>query len=224
MNLSHPARARGARWLIRICPIAALIQAGPAAALTISEVLYDASGSDNGQVFVELYGAPGTDLAGFTLEGVNGADGAVSPVLSLSGLIPADGFFVVADDDAGSTLVPNADLLLNFDLQNGPDSVALRDSGSVLLDALGYGDFPAGTVFAGEGTPAPDPPAGSSLARVFANVDTDDNAADFSVLSVPTPGSGAVIPEPGSGLLLAGALCGLSLVRRRSPERAGRTT
>ena len=116
MNLSRLARARRARWLTRICPIAALVQAGPAAALTISEVLYDASGADNGQVFVELYGPPGTDLAGFTLEGVNGADGAVGPVLTLSGQIPADGFFVVADEDAATTQVANADLLLNFDI------------------------------------------------------------------------------------------------------------
>ena len=101
--------------------------------------------------------------------------------------------------------------------------MVLRDPGAALLDALGYGDFPAGTVFAGEGNPAPDPPAGSSLARTFANLDTDDNAADFSVLAAPTPGTGAIIPEPSSALLLAAALCGLSLIQRRGhaqPRRA----
>src|SRR5262245_62575829 len=112
----------------------------PARALpVISELLYDAVGSDDGRGFVELYGAPGTDLSGLRIEGVNGAGGAIGPVLMLSGTIPADGFFVVADDQAGGpTLVANADLVLSFDFQNGPDSVVLR-SDAVVFDALAYG-------------------------------------------------------------------------------------
>ena len=41
----------------------------PSAALALpllSEVYYDAMGSDNGLVFVELYGAPGEDLSATT--------------------------------------------------------------------------------------------------------------------------------------------------------------
>ena len=64
----------------------------------ISEVLYDASGSDNGAVFVEIYGMAGTRLDGFRLEGVNGSNGSVGPVVWLAGSIPSNGFFVVADD------------------------------------------------------------------------------------------------------------------------------
>ena len=70
-----------------------------ARAVQISEVLYDATGSDNGKVFVELWGAAGTSLDGYKLEGVNGGDGAVGPTLTLSGVIPGDGFFVVGDTD-----------------------------------------------------------------------------------------------------------------------------
>ena len=44
----------------------------------ISEVLYDAVGSDNGLSFVEIYGTPGTLLDGYVLEGINGANGAVT--------------------------------------------------------------------------------------------------------------------------------------------------
>ena len=188
----------------------------PAGAVQISELLYDAVGTDNGTVFVELWGTPGTSLEGFQIAGVNGADGAIGPILTLSGQIGEDGFFVVADSDVGTTQVANADLLLNFDFQNGPDSIVLRDALGDFLDALGYGLFGAAEIFAGEGSPAPDGAAGQSLARVFANRDTNDNAADFALLDLPTPGAGPIaLPESttaASLALFAGALC---LARRR---------
>jgi len=184
-------------------------------AVQISEVLYDAVGTDNGTVFVELWGAPGTSLDGWHIEGVNGADGAVGPSLALTGQIGAGGFFVVADSDAGTTQVANADLLANFDFQNGPDSVVLRDALGNVLDALGYGVFGVAEIFAGEGSPAPDGLAGQSLARVFANRDTNDNAADFALLDTPTPGSGPLlVPEPGAAAPLALFSCALGLARR----------
>lgn len=218
MEWNRPARPQRRRWLACLT----LLALAPQSALAlprISEVLYDAAGADNGLVFVELYGVPGSDLNGLALEGVNGADGSVGPVLLLAGQIPADGLFVVADDAGdGSTSVPDADLVLNFDFQNGPDSIVLR-SGSSVLDALGYGVFDGATVFAGEGQPAPDPPAGWSLARRFADVDSDDNAADFVALETPTPGTAPLmVPEPGAGALVAGGLCGLAWIGRR-PRR-----
>jgi hypothetical protein len=116
--------------------------------------------------------------------------------------------------------VAGADQLLNFDFQNGPDSVLLRD-GDTVLDALGYGVFDGGEVFAGEGSSAPDPPAGSSLARRFADIDSGDNATDFVVLEVPTPGSAPLsgIPEPSSALLLSLGLLGLARAGRKAPTR-----
>ena len=95
----------------------------------------------------------------------------------------------------------------------------LRDGG-VVLDALGYGVFDASLVFAGEGSPAPDPAPGASLARLLADVDTGDNAVDFEVLDVPTPGSAefVVVPEPSTGVL---GLAGLAMLawRRREVRR-----
>lgn len=205
----------------RAALLAALLVTGAApmavALPLLSEVFYDAVGSDNGLSFLELWGAPGTSLEGIVLEGVNGADGVVGPRLTLSGVLPADGFFVVADDDgSGGSAVAGADLVLNFDLQNGPDSLVLR-RGDVVLDALGYGEFGPDDVFAGEGRAAPDGPAGTSLARRFANVDRDDNAADFVVLETPTPGTGALagIPEPSTAALLGAGLGGLARRGRR---------
>ena len=55
------------------------------AAPLLSEVLYDAVGADAGGVFVEVSGAPGTDLSGFVLEGINGANGSITESVALAG-------------------------------------------------------------------------------------------------------------------------------------------
>jgi hypothetical protein len=193
------------------------VPASAGATPLLSEVFYDAPGSDDGQVFVELWGHPGTPLDGLVLEGVNGADGATGPSVTLAGLIPEDGLFVVADESGGVTFVAGVDQVASFDFQNGPDSVVLRD-GATVLDALGYGSFDPGDVFAGEGTPAPDTPSGASLARRFADVDTDDNGADFVVLDPPTPGAAPrlhLVPEPRLSVVWAAAWVAAGWALRR---------
>jgi hypothetical protein len=188
------------------------VQAG----IILSEVLYDSSGSDNGNVFVELFGTPGTVLDNLLLEGINGTDGTVYRSITLAGMIPTDGVFVVGDDSGdGTTLVANTDLVAEVDLQNGPDSVVLRDPTGV-LDALGYGDFTT-AVFAGEGSPAADATPGNSLARLNPLLDTDNNLADFVSLSTPTPGTVpvGVVPLPPALLLFLSGVAGLISVSRK---------
>ena len=128
---------------------------------------------------------------------------------------------MVADDVGdGSTLVVDADWIANFDFQNGPDSIVLRTA-TTTLDAVGYGIFDPGEFFAGEGTPAADAPAGSSLARYFADVDTGDNATDFEISMIPTPGQAPLssIPEPHTAALLGVGLLGLAWSGRKSRAR-----
>ena len=208
-------------WTLRAATAAAtaLFAASAAAANPlISELFYDAVGSDDGHSFVELAGEPGTPLDGLFVEGINGAGGGVTVSIALTGVIAEDGLFLLADVDAdGQTSVAEADQLANFDFQNGPDSSVLRSDDAV-LDAVGYGSFGDGDVFAGEGEPAPDAPAGSSLARLFADRDSDDNATDFIVQGEPTPGQAVFLPEPGAELGMLAALATVGCLARRRPR------
>jgi hypothetical protein len=205
------------RYFVSCAIFTAALAGQPAqAAPVISELFYDAGGGDAGLVFVELFGFPGESLDGLVLEGINGVNGDVYSSFALSGVMPGDGVLVIGDDSGGSTSVANADLIGDIDYQNGPDSVVLRGLSGV-LDAVGYGVFGATDIFAGEGFAAPDPSAGSSIARLNALLDTGDNSIDFSVLDTPTPGSVpfvSAVPLPASAWLLGSGLMTLVSLRR----------
>jgi len=168
--------------------------------VVLNEVYYDAVGSDtDGLIFVELYGTPGLLIGGFRVLFVDGGDGSVDDTIVLpeGERVPEDGFYVIADARTGLpdvSQVPGADLIDNFDPQNGPDAVQLTDAEGVLLDAVGYGEGVAATAENGlaafEGACALDVVNGHSLERREPGLDTDHNAEDFVEREVPTPGAG----------------------------------
>lgn len=165
--------------------------------IVINELLYDLVGADtDGQVFVELYGDARADVTGYQLVFINGENGVVtdSIVFSEEAKVAEDGIFLIADAKTGNeneSFVDDADLIKNFDPQNGPDCVQLLDENGVLLDALGYGSPIVEAAENGnachEGESALDVPSGQSLSRIN-GTDTENNAMDFMALTSPSPG------------------------------------
>lgn len=148
----------------------------------IEEALPNPAGTDTGFEFVEISGTPDASAAGLVLRAINGGDGETLWEVALSGTFDGNGLLVV-----GGAEVEAATVLLESSLQNGPDSLQLLDcDGETLLDALGYGNFGEGDVFAGEGTAAP-ARDGLSLSRCPGAADTGDNARDFGG-AAPSPG------------------------------------
>jgi hypothetical protein len=95
----------------------------------INEFHYDNAGADTGE-FIELAGAAGTDLNGWSLHLYNGAGGKVYKQWSLSSVLADDtatGFgFLLLDLPAGG-------------LQNGsPDGIALVDALGLVQEFLSY--------------------------------------------------------------------------------------
>lgn len=169
----------------------------PPASLVIHEVLYDAAGSDtDGNEFIELYGTPGADLDHYQILLINGSDGEVLDTINLKAhsKIRENGLFLIADartNASNASNIAGADLIDNFDPQNGPDAIQVLDPQGRLVDALCYGNGSLPLARNGletcEGAAAPDVAGGHSLSRQQGG-DSNDNAADFIDLSQPTPG------------------------------------
>jgi len=165
----------------------------------LSEVFYDASGSDSGLEWVELYN-PGTttvDLSGYSL-GNGGLDYTTSQV-QLSGTLAPGATFVVGGPTSSSTnAYPLFDQAIDFnpDFQNSGnagDGVALFDlpaaqvtASTVPVDAVVYGpNNNNGLIDETGAISAPevgDASSGSSIERV-------DLAGSWQIQSAPTPGT-----------------------------------
>ncbi|MBL8899901.1 MAG: CHRD domain-containing protein [Planctomycetes bacterium] len=164
--------------------------------IVINEFQYDDSGTDDRE-FVELYNRTPfpIDITGWRIEC---ADGSTvpdnNPDFVLSGLIPANGYFV-----AGSALVPNVTQVVGTTnlLENDQETISLRDNLDVIHDSLVYernknenpGTFPTGRA-EGEGIWGNHQSIDlheTSWARVSDGYDSDNNR-DFALLTM-TPGA-----------------------------------
>lgn len=143
----------------------------------ISEVYADAY-SENNSEFVELFNPTDfdIDISGWDLWDGNGVEAEIP-----AGVIPAHGYFLVADggwstgrDDPGW---PSADVEDEMALTNTNHGIALRDAADIVIDALGWGTPDPGEPF--EGTPIADPTGSGYSFERLPYQDTDDNSVDF---------------------------------------------
>lgn len=99
----------------------------PDVATVINEIHYDNAGTDTGE-FIEVAGAAGADLTGWSLVLYNGGNGASYNTIALDGTLSGtsgQGFLTV-------NLPANG-------LQNGsPDGIALVDAGGTVVEFLSY--------------------------------------------------------------------------------------
>jgi hypothetical protein len=162
--------------------------------IVISEV-QTATTLSAGQEFIELYNPSPTSatLADWTLE-YKSATATDTPAnwskrATLTGAIPANGFYLVAP----KSYLPNADTDWSATLAGTAGTIRVKDNAGNVVDKLGYGVTAVGA----EGTPATAPASGQSLERLPGRldeqagngVDTNDNSVDFVIRTQPGPQS-----------------------------------
>ena len=181
--------------------------------LLISEVFYDAVGTEPDEEWIEIYnaGASAIDLSNYKVgdeEEQGGTEGmlqfpagvSINPgqviviannataFLSIWGFNPD--YEMGDSDEAVPDMIPyTAWAGSAVQLANGGDHVLILDGGDEIMDAMSYGDK---TMFFDP--PCPDVSAGHSLERSPANADTD-TAEDWIDQEFPNPGS-VTVPTP----------------------------
>ncbi|GGL63629.1 hypothetical protein GCM10011589_19760 [Modestobacter marinus] len=130
MPFAHSMTARRAAAVTAVAVGGALLGASPALAIEppagspfISEFHHDNEGTDANER-VEVTAAPGTDLTGWTVVGVDGDGGAPYDAKALSGVV----------DESGTVVVDFTGLQ-----DGGPDGIALVDPAGTVVQFLSYG-------------------------------------------------------------------------------------
>lgn len=158
--------------------------------VTATKVLISEAQLDSTQraLFIELAGTPGQDLSDYALISVDDT-GAEQARVMLRGQLGADGLFVLAHPEAPAAIKPEADQLDSAleRFAQAPGAVQI-EAKSQRLDAGAFGQFAPGAMTYGEGAPAQAATDEQSIARDKNLSDTDDNATDFRVQRVPSPG------------------------------------
>jgi hypothetical protein len=162
--------------------------------LLISEVLYDPLGTEPNEEWIEVYNNTSSpiELTDWTI-----SDNISTDVISPTVTIPVGGCMVIAASQDFYTNYPDftgdivfvADGRIGNGLGNSGDRLILKDGEGIVIDQMSYGTDT--TAF----DPAcPDVPAGHSLERSPANVDTDtfedwidQESPDPGAVNVPTP-------------------------------------
>jgi len=161
--------------------------------VVISEVYPDAVNESDSE-WIELYNPTEADIiiGGWTIDTATYISDAT---LSAGAMIPAHGFYLVADagfsTGKDNLSWPDADLEDEMSLRNGDGWCRLNNSGSI-VDTVGWG-----TATTNETQNAAKPAQGKSIERKSLNggygpcKDTNNNSIDISVQNTPTPKNSA---------------------------------
>jgi Lamin Tail Domain len=186
------ASASGMRADLAVPPGADL-SSGGACGVVINELLLSVQ-SDPSNEYVELFNTCETDLSLMRWKLVSrsaannqsSANGDTLLVNDLNKTILARGFLMFGHSQP---MVASDGVMANG-LSETAGGVALVDPNGSIVDSVAYGPVVATHNFI-EGMPALVPPVapapGNSLVRLPDGRDSDDNAADFSVSTKPTP-------------------------------------
>jgi len=164
---------------------------GSSAQIRVNELMTGSAGAASNE-FVELFnaGSSAADVGGFKVAYRSSAGTSDITLVTLPAgtSIPAGGFYLLGG--SGYLGTHAADQSFSTSLASTGGGIAVRDATGGILDSVGYGDTTNAFVEAHATTAPPATAApGSSSGRLPDGHDTNDNAADFSVSSTPSPGA-----------------------------------
>jgi hypothetical protein len=158
--------------------------------IRVNEFMTGSTGAASNE-FVELVNASTTavDISGFraAYRSAAGASDVTLATVPTGTSLAAGAFYLLGGSGYAGSHTP--DQSFSASLAAGGGGLAVRDASGTILDSVGYGDATNAFV---EGHAATAPPAtaapGSSANRIPDGHDTNDNAADFSISTTPSPG------------------------------------
>jgi hypothetical protein len=164
---------------------------GSSGDIRVNELMTGSTGAASNE-FVELVNAATTavDVGGYKVayRSAAGTSDTTLGTIPDGTTIPAGGFYLLAGSGYLGSHAPDQTFSASLAATGG--GLAVRDAAGTILDSVGYGEATNAFV---EGHPAAAPPAtaapGSSADRIPDGHDTNDNAADFSVSTAPSPGT-----------------------------------
>ena len=173
----------------------------PTSTLVVSEV--QTGGASASDEFIEIanQGSVPTDLLGLEVVYATSSGSTVTrkATWDSSRILEPGQRFLLANASGGYVALADATYSGGTAATGG--AVAIRIVGGAVIDAVGWGDATNGFV---EGAAALAPPAGSSIERspggtAGNSTDSNDNAADWFVQSVPSPQNLSAPPVPIAG-------------------------
>ena len=185
------------------------VQAVAASSVVISQ-LYGGGGNSGATYkndFIELYNPSTTavSVSGWSVQYAS-ATGTTWAVTTLSGSIPAGGFYLVQEGPgaAGTVDLPTPDANGTIMMAAGAAKVALVNTANALtgscpttsatvIDFVGYGS--TANCFKGTGPTATLTNTTAAIRKSAGQQNTNDNAADFAV-GAPTPRNSGVVTAP----------------------------